>query len=264
MPITVTSSCRLVLADRGSNRKDLVKALNEAGVPTQECPQDLADFENDGLWDMDVLVEIQGKDLSLADYFPEIAALKTWQVFGCLHSENNQPILVLTRKKTQSSSQIADANDEILTKLRRVFTGLKGPKGQAMFPVIAPYLDAPTILLVDDETLVRRIIRWVLQDQGFFVLEAANGADAFLLAEQFPYPIHLLVTDLSMPKMNGLDLAGRLATLHPEAGVLFFSGYSDENLPSKLFPDPAMAFLQKPFTREALLTKVREVLTRKK
>lgn len=128
-----------------------------------------------------------------------------------------------------------------------------------------PCLDDPddnsrTVLLVEDESMVRSIFRRILQENGYFVLEAATGAEALFLAEQFSYPIDLLVTDIAMPKMNGLELSRKLAALHPETRTLFLSGYLEGALPGGKAPDKSCAFLQKPFKTHTLVQKVREVM----
>jgi CheY-like chemotaxis protein len=115
-----------------------------------------------------------------------------------------------------------------------------------------------TILVVEDEPLVRSLLICLLREHGFFILEAANGFDAIVLAEAFLYPIHLLIADLSMPKMSGFELADHMASLHPESYVLFLSGYIDGILPGHQAPKPNIAFLQKPFRPDALLQKVFE------
>lgn len=119
---------------------------------------------------------------------------------------------------------------------------------------------ADTILLVEDEAMVRSIFRRILQDHGYFILEAASGCEALLLAKQFTQPIRLLVTDMAMPRMNGTELAKRLASVHAETGVLFLSGYAKGSAPCTSAPDGTFAFLQKPFTADTLAQKVRELL----
>jgi CheY-like chemotaxis protein len=123
-----------------------------------------------------------------------------------------------------------------------------------------PDENSRTVLLVEDESMVRSIFRRILQENGYFVLEAATGAEALFLAEQFSYPIDLLVTDIAMPKMNGLELSRKLAALHPETRTLFLSGYLEGALPGGKAPDKGSAFLQKPFKTHTLVQKVREVM----
>jgi CheY-like chemotaxis protein len=119
-----------------------------------------------------------------------------------------------------------------------------------------------TILLVEDEEMVRSLLREVLERSGYRVLEARRGDEGLQIGERTQEPIHLLVTDVIMPQMGGAELARRLASAHPETRVLFMSGYTDGALShDEVFPDDA-AFLQKPFTPDVIARKVREVLER--
>src|SRR5262245_52796557 len=92
-----------------------------------------------------------------------------------------------------------------------------------------------TVLLADDEDLVRGFVRLVLERQGYCVLEAPGGDEALALCEQFEGPIHLLVTDVVMPRMNGRELAKRVRDMRPETKVLYVSGFPrDEVNPNGL------------------------------
>src|SRR2546422_11627134 len=117
-----------------------------------------------------------------------------------------------------------------------------------------------TILLVEDEHLVRLLARKVLERAGYRVLVAAGGAEALDLAERYAGPIHLLLSDVVMPGMNGRELMRRLAQLRPDLRVLYMSGYADEAVAQHGVLDPGTAFLQKPFTPGGLADKVRGVL----
>ncbi|MGD0205890.1 MAG: ATP-binding protein, partial [Dehalococcoidia bacterium] len=117
-----------------------------------------------------------------------------------------------------------------------------------------------TVLLVEDQSEVRSLVREVLEANGYTVLEARNGEDALLVAEQHKGPIHLLLTDVVMPGMGGRELAEHLASSHREMKVLYASGYTDDAIVHHGVLEPGMAFLQKPFTPEALARKVRAVL----
>jgi len=119
-----------------------------------------------------------------------------------------------------------------------------------------------TILLVEDAAAVRAVTRQVLERQGYTVLEAAHGAAALQTAAGHPGPIHLLLTDVVMPVLSGLQLAGQLARLRPDAKVLYASGYTDDAVVRHGVLEAGISYLQKPFTADSLARKVREVLDR--
>jgi len=118
------------------------------------------------------------------------------------------------------------------------------------------------VLLVEDDEKVRTLASKILLGQGYSVLEAANGVEALAVAEDFTGDeIHLLLTDVIMPKMGGLELADRLMTSHPRTKVLYWSGYTNRAF---MGDDGVLkeniAFMPKPFSPPALTLKVREVL----
>jgi two-component system cell cycle sensor histidine kinase/response regulator CckA len=115
-----------------------------------------------------------------------------------------------------------------------------------------------TVLVVEDEEGVRSLTCRVLHTYGYTVLEAENGGEALLIAEQHPAPVHLLLTDVVLPRMSGLKLAERLVRTQPDLRILYMSGYTDGSIVNHL--DPGTAFIQKPFTPDALAQKLREVL----
>lgn len=118
-----------------------------------------------------------------------------------------------------------------------------------------------TILLVEDEEPIR-VLAWIsLQEAGYTVLLATNGQDALTIAHQHEGPIHLLLTDVVMPGMNGPQLNERIDALYPTIKTLYISGYADSKLAFPLLESKSRAaYLPKPFTPTMLTQKVREVL----
>lgn len=132
-------------------------------------------------------------------------------------------------------------------------------------PVVAHVADVPprgseTILIVEDEEGVRRVMHEMLNRQGYNVLSAHNSQEAINVCQQHTGFLHLLLTDVIMPSMSGRELADRLRLLRPEMKVLYVSGYTDSAIVHHGVLDAGTAFLQKPFTPDALSAKIREVL----
>ena len=121
-------------------------------------------------------------------------------------------------------------------------------------------LGRETVLLTEDEEQVRQMIRTILEMGGYRVLEASGGEEALTLYEQHEGQIDLIMTDVVMPGISGRELAQSLETLHPGIRVLYMSGYTDDAIVRHGLLDQEIAFLQKPFTPDALMRKVREVL----
>jgi PAS domain S-box-containing protein len=119
-----------------------------------------------------------------------------------------------------------------------------------------------TILLVEDEEGVRSLLRKMLRKKGYTVLDARDGGEALFVSKEHQGPIHLLLTDVVMPKVNGWELAKRLAPLRPEMKVLFMSGYTDDAIVRHSMADVDTSFIQKPFTPDGLVEKVGELLVR--
>jgi DNA-binding NtrC family response regulator len=133
------------------------------------------------------------------------------------------------------------------------------PLEAAAQPSQAP-LGSETILLVEDEEMVRALIRTILQRKGYRVIEAREGQEALKILDRLRETVALLITDTVMPGMNGLDLAREITRQRPETKVLFMSGYTDHALLDQGLLLTARQFLQKPFTPDVLAGKVREML----
>jgi CheY-like chemotaxis protein len=117
-----------------------------------------------------------------------------------------------------------------------------------------------TVLVAEDDDMVRELTCHVLQTYGYKVLEARHGGEALLVCERHKGPIKLMVTDVVMPQMSGPELAERLGPLHPEMKVLYMSGYAEEAIVQHKVLEAADSFIQKPFMPVSLAEKVRRIL----
>jgi len=158
------------------------------------------------------------------------------------------------------------------------FVGVESAPGEgASFTVFLPAIDAPatrieggsagelprgteTVLLVEDATAVRSVIRQVLERLGYTVLDAADGQLALEVAARHHGPIDLVITDIVMPALGGREMAERLRKVRPEIRILYTSGYTDDAIVRSGVLDAQFVFMQKPFTPETLAAKVREAL----
>ncbi len=132
-------------------------------------------------------------------------------------------------------------------------------------PALAAEADQPspgheTILLVEDEENLRRLARQYLENQGYNVIDAPDGSNAIQISLAHKGPIHLLLTDVIMPGMNGRELANKVSPTRPEMRVLYMSGYTENHIGHNGTLDEGITLLQKPFTLPALKAKVREML----
>jgi two-component system, cell cycle sensor histidine kinase and response regulator CckA len=118
-----------------------------------------------------------------------------------------------------------------------------------------------TVLLVEDEESVRQLVRETLEAKGYRVIEAEDGASAMSISAAYPGIIDVLITDLVMPGMNGRELAKLMETSRPGTKVLYLSGYTEDAIMHQGVLEGGSAFLQKPFTLQALSRKLREVLS---
>ncbi len=129
----------------------------------------------------------------------------------------------------------------------------------------APQLEAPgrgveSILLVEDEGVVRQLVAQILEAAGYSVLQAGDGPSALELVRRHPGDVHVLVTDVVMPGMSGPEVAKAITSLRPGTHVLYISGYTDSQVGHHGVLEPGIAFLQKPFSAVDLQRKVRALL----
>jgi two-component system cell cycle sensor histidine kinase/response regulator CckA len=140
------------------------------------------------------------------------------------------------------------------------------PRCEEAPDVIQPEKAAPlrggseTILLVDDAGPLRGLTRLLLEGCGYTVLDSGDPEEAIRIAGQHQGPLPLLITDVVMPGISGPVLAKKLAAARPETRVLYTSGYADDEVAQHGAIEEDSAFLEKPFTRDALVRKVRELL----
>jgi two-component system, cell cycle sensor histidine kinase and response regulator CckA len=117
-----------------------------------------------------------------------------------------------------------------------------------------------TILVVEDEDVVRALACRGLREQGYTVLEARHGREALDRVAEGRHAIHLVISDVVMPELGGRELGARLAALRPELPILYMSGYTGDDVIQRGLLEPGAPFQQKPFTPEGLARKVREML----
>ncbi len=142
--------------------------------------------------------------------------------------------------------------------LPRVTEGVAAAAPSA--PAPASVRGTETVLVVEDDESIRKLVQKVLKAHGYTVLVAASGGDAEQVAGQHEGPIHLLMTDVILPGLNGREVARRLTAARAGIRVLYLSGYTDDAIVHHGVLEPGVAFLQKPFAPAALSRKVREVL----
>jgi CheY-like chemotaxis protein/two-component sensor histidine kinase len=135
--------------------------------------------------------------------------------------------------------------------------------GEAPAPapeVVTPQSGDETILLVEDETVVRQLVAEILESTGYTVMQAGDGPSALELLRRHAGTLHLLVTDVVMPGMSGPEVAQAVASMRPGTQVLYTSGYTDSQIGHHGVLEPGIAFLQKPFSADDLTSKVRSML----
>ena len=133
-----------------------------------------------------------------------------------------------------------------------------GGTGNGRSELVQPGIE--TILVAEDDSALRRLIRMTLEQNGYKVLEAKDGQEAFSICERYAGPIGLIVTDLMMPRVTGLQLKEKVVALRPETKFLLISGYPDDSVNKLAEPAANADFLEKPFRPGELVLKVRELL----
>jgi two-component system cell cycle sensor histidine kinase/response regulator CckA len=127
-------------------------------------------------------------------------------------------------------------------------------------PCVSNLNGSETVLVVEDESMVRRMVREVLEHHGYRVLEAANGAEALAVLKQTHESVDVILTDVIMPLLGGRQLIEQAITLYPRLKILYMSGYTEDSIVQEDPLDRNIAFIGKPFAPEALARKVRAVL----
>ncbi len=127
-------------------------------------------------------------------------------------------------------------------------------------PPVALIKHSETVLVAEDEDVVRQLVCTILEEFGYKVLCAASGAEAIKIAQEHPGTIDILVTDVVMPEMHGPELASHLSKQRPELKVLYVSGYSENDISEQGVLYEGLEVLQKPFSRAALAEKIRKIL----
>jgi len=176
-------------------------------------------------------------------------------VASCDRMLSTMPATSAQRLDAKAIRDAAERSADLARRLR----GTETPRETASDEAKAARRGLPTILLVDDEDVVRRLLRGVLRREGFQVLEANGANEARALSDSHPGPIELLITDLVMPGVGGRELAEGLVKRRPEMRVIYVSGFVDEGFVRQ----GALAgsvFLQKPFAPSTLTRQVRELL----
>ena len=133
---------------------------------------------------------------------------------------------------------------------------------QAQPPLENPPVEKATVLLVEDNSEVRHLMRDILTGVGYVVLEAPGVEEAMAIGRNHPEPVDLLVSDIVMPGFSGVELARRLVSIRPGMAVLYVSGYSDEEVASRALEGPRVAYLQKPFSPSELAARAAETISR--
>ena len=133
-------------------------------------------------------------------------------------------------------------------------------RAETLAPVEEAATSGATVLVVEDNVMVRRLVEEVLREEGYQVVAAAEATEAIEVCQQRAGPIHLMLTDVVMPKVSGCELAARVASIRPDMKVIFMSGYADSAVAQRGVRPSDGHFLPKPFKTEALVDMIRKVI----
>ncbi len=175
-------------------------------------------------------------------------------------AQRTLPLLDVLERLDGSSIPVEIETAELCAREDVVLRVFLKPAGATTHPPAGPPRPAPTILLVEDDALVREVMARSLRGRGYVVLEAENGRDALDLSREAGAAIDLLVTDVVMPRKGGAELASELRARLPGLRVLFVSGFTGGALGAGDLRQPRTAFLRKPFTPSELRHQLDELL----
>lgn len=254
--------CRTILADHAS-RMPLWEALRSTAPADLLTPLDPGPFAS---WDVSALsavYQVGAGPTQLLDILTALACLQACK-FRICYSRNQDHLLAVIEKRERTPVDIAAMGRELLTltdspsaageeetPLRTAPANgaaerSSGPWPRGNDPAALPLLGLQALVIVDDEVLVRSICTRILQTR-FVVFETGGSHDALALADRLPFPVPLLISDVSLPRMDGVTLADRWLKRFADARVLLLSGH-----PYSGILRPAISFLQKPFVADEL------------
>jgi two-component system, cell cycle sensor histidine kinase and response regulator CckA len=142
--------------------------------------------------------------------------------------------------------------------------GRRTTPGELRLPNLIPaYVGNETLLLVEDEPMIREILSFALERYGYHVLIAKDGEDAERIADEYAAPIHIVLSDVVMPRRDGVSLCHEMRRWFPGIGVLLMSGYPDGEVAALALEDDHAFFIRKPFGIEQLVAAVRAALDRR-
>lgn len=258
--------CRMILVDHASRRS--LWDAQAAAAPFQTLtPLDARPFAP---WDVSALAavyQVGARPRPLSDVLPDLAGLQHCKARLC-YARDQDHILVILEKKERTPADVLAMCREIEPLVStldeagdtetpwqfppvngsKISVAAKSPDHEPLPPGVR------TLVLVEDDPLVRNVCQRILQSR-FLVFEVGGSLDALALAERLPFPLHMLVSDITLPRMDGITLAHRWMERRPEARILLLSGNPYAGLPSA-----EISFLQKPFLANELTKAVTQLL----